>query len=86
MIRELLLFGMGFLFASILRIIKVAIITESMRKRLMKDTAEAQKMQKEFYEKGESKELMNRQIASVSTLGKHMGAQEILSKFNYIIW
>ena len=86
MIQEIMLFGMGFLLASLLRILKVAIFKATILPKIDKDIAEAEQHQKEFREKGSSKELVIKQIESAKKLSKHIATQEILEKFNYIIW
>ena len=86
MIQEIMLFGMGFIFASALRIMKVVVITVSMRGIMKKDIAEAEEGQKEFKEKGDSVELLTKQIANMAALERHIASRKILEKFNYVIW
>lgn len=86
MIQEIIIFSMGFLFATLVKQWKIISITMSMKKELKENIAEAEKMQEEFNRDGSSRKMVDRQIKSMSSLERHISAKKILKKFNYIIW
>lgn len=86
MIQEIIIFSMGFLFASLIKQMKIISITREKSKELTSAMLEAEKMQEEFRKTGGSEELCERQIESYRLLEKHIGYKEMLKYFNYIIW
>ena len=86
MIQEIIIFSMGFLFASFIRQMKIISITREKSKELDTAILEAEKMQEKFRETGGSEELCEKQVESYSLLEKHIGYKEMLKKFNYLIW
>ena len=86
MIQEICIFGMGFVAASAIRVLKIASIIREKHADLSIAIKEGEKMQEKIKEGGPNENLAAEQIESIKQLEKHIAYEEMLKRFNYLIW